>query len=460
MERQEGARPWQSTARPVPATRNRPRQARSGSRTTATRSASGTSGSSRWADSPRSFPGRRSHRATYGLSARTYRLPGRRQRVPVPRRGAQVRARRKRRLTPLAWRMPRPAHPEPFTPQADPAVLEDLRARLRATRWPDRPEDAGWSLTDVAYLRESSPTGRTASTGRHRRRPRPAPPFPRAARWSGIHFVHARAVASSGPVLPLVLSHGWPDSFWRYLRSSPCVRPRSAGADPANAFDVVVPDLPGYGLRRLHRSPSRLHRRRRSVGDSWASSATAFSASGGDIGSHVSRYLALDHPDRVVTVHRQTPAFPCSPATVGPRTRGRAWLEDVSAWSGSEAPTPPCRPYEASDRCRRFSTSSPAGLASWIVEKLPSVEQLRRGRRAERPFRRDPPPISALLAHQDDQLVDAHVPGRRRRSPPRYVFRGPARGPLASGPGMTVSPCEVDDLGGGVTGPGRCRRRR
>ncbi|MGH3407431.1 MAG: epoxide hydrolase N-terminal domain-containing protein, partial [Streptosporangiaceae bacterium] len=45
--------------------------------------------------------------------------------------------------------------PEPFNPQAAPAALEDLRARLRATRWPDAPQDAGWSLgTDVGYLRE------------------------------------------------------------------------------------------------------------------------------------------------------------------------------------------------------------------------------------------------------------------------------------------------------------------
>ena len=48
-----------------------------------------------------------------------------------------------------------PPRPEPFTPQTGPAALEDLRARLRATRWPDAPEDAGWSLgTDLAYLRE------------------------------------------------------------------------------------------------------------------------------------------------------------------------------------------------------------------------------------------------------------------------------------------------------------------
>ncbi len=48
-----------------------------------------------------------------------------------------------------------PPRPKPFTPQATPAALEDLRARLRATRWPDAPGDVGWSLgTDLAYLRE------------------------------------------------------------------------------------------------------------------------------------------------------------------------------------------------------------------------------------------------------------------------------------------------------------------
>ncbi|MFJ1644968.1 hypothetical protein [Streptomyces sp. NPDC088258] len=50
--------------------------------------------------------------------------------------------------------------------------------------------------------------------------------------------------------------------------------------------------------------------------------------------------------------------------------------------------------------------------------------------------------------------------GKNVEQIPRYVFRGPAMGPLASGPGMTVSPCRTDDLGGGVTGSGRCRRRR
>jgi hypothetical protein len=62
----------------------------------------------------------------------------------------------------------------------------------------------------------------------------------------GIHYVHAKAATPTA--LPLVLSHGWPDSFWRYTKVIPLLTdPGAYGADPADAFDVVVPDMPGYG---------------------------------------------------------------------------------------------------------------------------------------------------------------------------------------------------------------------
>src|SRR5579859_7144776 len=110
--------------------------------------------------------------------------------------------------------------PEPFTVQASPEALEDLRARLRATRWPDAPQDAGWSLgTDLSYLRELAGywagefdwTAQEAALARY-------PRFRARLGDLSIHFVHARAAAPAGPVLPLVLCHGWPDSFWRYVK--------------------------------------------------------------------------------------------------------------------------------------------------------------------------------------------------------------------------------------------------
>jgi len=65
----------------------------------------------------------------------------------------------------------------------------------------------------------------------------------------GIHFVHAPAVAApAGPILPLILCHEWPDSFWRYTKVIALLTdPARTGPFPPDAFDVVVPDMPGYG---------------------------------------------------------------------------------------------------------------------------------------------------------------------------------------------------------------------
>jgi pimeloyl-ACP methyl ester carboxylesterase len=268
-----------------------------------------------------------------------------------------------------------PPQPEAFVPRTEPAALEDLRARLRATRWPDAPEDAGWSLgTDVGYLRELVAhwadtfdwPAQEAALGR-------LPRFRVRLGGLGIHFVHARAVAPTGPVLPLVLSHGWPDSFWRYSKVVPLLTdPGAHGADPADAFDVVVPDMPGYGYSDRPGGPPL---NSIAVAGLWAElmdvlGYARFGAAGGDIGSHVSRYLALDHPDRVVAVHRMDgglPFFTGDPAELTPEER--AWFEATAAWGASEGA------YGAVHRTKPQTTAagltdSPAGLAAWIVEKL------------------------------------------------------------------------------------------
>ncbi|WP_116950839.1 epoxide hydrolase family protein [Jiangella endophytica] len=266
--------------------------------------------------------------------------------------------------------------PQPFAPRATAAELDDLRARLRATRWPDTPEDAGWSLgTDVGYLRELVAywadefdwPAREAELAR-------LPRFRASVGGLGIHYVHARAVAPSGPVLPLVLTHGWPDSFWRYTKVIPLLTdPGAHGADPADAFDVVVPDLPGYGYSdRPARPLDSL-----AVAGLWARLMTVagyerFGAAGGDLGSHVSRYLALDHPDRVVAVHRMdagVPVFGGDPAEL--TTEERRWIQGAAAWGAAEGA------YAAMHRTKPQTaaaglTDSPAGLAAWIVEKLRS----------------------------------------------------------------------------------------
>jgi hypothetical protein len=136
---------------------------------------------------------------------------------------------------------------EPFRIHATPAELDDLRTRLRATRWPDAPEAAGWSMgTDLGYLRElvtywAEEFDWPAQEAALAKLPR----FRTRVRDLGISFLHARA---AGSALPLILCHGWPDSAWRYEKVLPLLtHPGAHGADPADAFDVVVPDMPGFG---------------------------------------------------------------------------------------------------------------------------------------------------------------------------------------------------------------------
>lgn len=261
--------------------------------------------------------------------------------------------------------------PEPFTSRTDPSVLEDLRSRLRATRWPDVPEDAGWSAgTDIAYLRKLVTYWADGFDWPAREAELNAiPRFTVSLDGHDIHYAHLRA---AGPALPLVLGHGWPDSFWRYTKVIPLLTdPGAHGADPADAFDVIVPDMPGYGYSSRPATPLNSI----AVAGLWARLMTElgyprFGAAGGDIGSHVSRYLALDHPDRVVAVHRTdagVPVFTGDPADLTPEERD--WMASVTAWGASEGA------YAAMHRTKPQTAAaalndSPAGLAAWIVEKL------------------------------------------------------------------------------------------
>ncbi|MGO9785078.1 MAG: alpha/beta fold hydrolase, partial [Streptosporangiaceae bacterium] len=160
---------------------------------------------------------------------------------------------------------------------------------------------------------------------------------------------------------------------WRYAKVIPLLAdPGAHGADPADAFDVVVPDMPGYGYSDRPAGPPLDSI---AVAGLWAElmgvlGYPRFGAAGGDMGSHVSRYLALGHPGRVVAVHRTDaglPVFTGDPADLAPEER--AWLEGAAAWGAAEGA------YAAMHRTKPQTaafglTDSPAGLAAWIVEKL------------------------------------------------------------------------------------------
>jgi pimeloyl-ACP methyl ester carboxylesterase len=269
-----------------------------------------------------------------------------------------------------------PAHPiQPFSLSTPAGELDALRDRIRGARLPEPLlDDAGWEIgTDPAYLRELVGYWADGFDWPAQEAALNELPHHRATvEGIGIHFIHVRAATGDG--FPLVLSHGWPDSFWRYLKVAPLLAdPAAHGGDPADAFDVVIPSLPGFGYSDKPRAPG-MHARR--IAGLWAGLMTGvlgysrFGAAGGDLGSAVSRFLGLDHAEHVVGVHRTDAGMPLlrvDPAELAEEER--AYLAEVERWRAAEGA------YALLQRTKPQTLAaalndSPVGLAAWIVEKL------------------------------------------------------------------------------------------
>src|ERR671917_1123879 len=128
-------------------------------------------------------------------------------------------------------------------------AVDDLRRRLDATRWPAEEPVTGWERgVPLAYLK-----GLTAYWAdgydwrRHERELNRLPQFVASIGELEIHFLHVRSPEPDA--VPLLLTHGWPSSFVEFLKAiGPLSDPRSHGGDPAQAFHLVIPSLPGYAF--------------------------------------------------------------------------------------------------------------------------------------------------------------------------------------------------------------------
>src|SRR4051794_7887483 len=218
----------------------------------------------------------------------------------------------------------------PFSLSTPDGAFDALRDRLRGARWPEPLLDgAGWDLgTDPDYLRELVAYWADGFEWPIQEAALNELPHHRATvDGVGIHYIHVPAATGSG--FPLVLSHGWPDSFWRYLKVVPLLTdPGAHGGDPADAFDVVVPSLPGFGYSDKPRTPG-MHVQR--IAGLWSELMTGvlgfdrFGAAGGGLGSAGARLLGLAHPGRGGALHPTHVGLPLlagGPARLAPGGRG------------------------------------------------------------------------------------------------------------------------------------------
>jgi microsomal epoxide hydrolase len=267
---------------------------------------------------------------------------------------------------------------QPFTIAVPQTTLDDLHERLARTRWPDEAEDTGWSYgTNLSYLQELVHYWQHSYDWRAQEaKLNQFAQFRAQVDGQHIHFIH---VQGKGPnPTPLLLIHGWPDSFYRFHKIVPLLTdPASYGGNPEHSFDVIVPSLPGFGFSDRPNFPGGMKSLRAASLLSKLMTEELgyqrYAVGGGDIGGRVTRLLALAHPEQVLGIHLTDIGFPQeitfppdvpNPSPAEGRFLGSVgmWFFQEGAYGALQSTKPQTISYALSD--------SPVGLASWIIEKF------------------------------------------------------------------------------------------
>jgi pimeloyl-ACP methyl ester carboxylesterase len=262
--------------------------------------------------------------------------------------------------------------PRPFAIRFEDSVLEDLRARLRRTRWPDQVVDAGWDQgTERETLRSLAEYWADGFDWREYERDLNAlSQFKAEIHGIGIHFVHQPAARGSG--LPILLVNGWPSTFLEEVPLIPLLTDPQAHGVVGPAFDVVIPSLPGYGFSdRPHEAGMTPKATAEIFADLMRGLGyDRFVAHGSDFGAEVVTQLGLAYPKRVAGLHLSTldwrPYVGAGTRSLSPAEQEYvnardSWHENEYAYDELQSTKPQSLGYALND--------SPAGLAGWMLEK-------------------------------------------------------------------------------------------
>jgi epoxide hydrolase len=256
----------------------------------------------------------------------------------------------------------------PFRISVPEADLADLRRRLAGTRWPEAETVEDWSQgTPLTYIQELCKYwSRDYDWRSSEAALNTLPQFRNRIDGLDLHFVHARSPHPDA--LPIVLTHGWPGSFAEFLD---VVRPLTHPDDPADAFHVVCPSLPGFAFSG---KPDRPGFGVEHIASMWSELMSRlgyerYAAHGGDFGSFITAHLGAVDAERLAGIHITMP-FAAPPAhQVELSERDIAGLSALKAFGATGSG------YSAIQSTRPQSlayglTDSPAGLLGWIVEKF------------------------------------------------------------------------------------------
>ncbi|EPH44717.1 epoxide hydrolase family protein [Streptomyces aurantiacus] len=270
----------------------------------------------------------------------------------------------------------------PFRIDIPQDALDDLHDRLDRARWPDELPGVGWEygiprgyLKELAHYWRHTYDWRAAEARLNR-----WPQFTTTVYGARLHFAHIRSPEPDAT--PLLMTHGWPGSIVEFLEvAGPLTDPRGHGGDPADAFHLVLPSIPGFGfsgptqdtgweIRRVAAAFAELMERLGYV---------RYGVQGGDWGAAISRELGRTRPEKVIGVHlnllpNSTPAQEPGEEelqALDPDERERAlaswerfqaWARDRQGYADIQSTRPQTLSYGLTD--------SPVGQLAWIVEKF------------------------------------------------------------------------------------------
>ena len=261
----------------------------------------------------------------------------------------------------------------PFKIQVKQEILDDLKARLVRTRWPDEADGAGWLQgTSLSYMKELVDYWLNNFDWRvQERRLNSFPQFKANVKGWNIHFVQAKGKGTRP--IPILISHGWPDTFAGQLKLVQYLTdPVSSGGEECDSFDVVIPSLPGYGFSDKQTSRGWVNKAEILHGlMTEALGYLRFGAQGGDVGAGVTTDLAYQYPDDLIGIHIHNDLRMPSPmqarSELSPPEQEYlklldGWEFEEGAYGHIQGTKPQTVAYGLND--------SPAALAAYIIEKF------------------------------------------------------------------------------------------
>ena len=263
---------------------------------------------------------------------------------------------------------------EPFTARIPQADVDDLLRRLAGTRWaPEQPpgsEDGAYGVP-LSRLRRLVSRWEKFDWRSWEDRLNAYPQFRTTIGGQQVHFLHVKSAAPDA--LPVVLSHGWPGSVFEYIELiGRLTDPAAYGGDPADAFHVVLPSLPGYGFSGPAHEPGWGTRR---IAAAWAELMALlgyerYGAIGNDAGSMISPELGRLEPDRVAGVHvTQIFSFPSGdPAELGGLDEEEQAAMTVLNWFWQNKGAFNVLQGQQPQTLAHALADSPAGLLGWNAQ--------------------------------------------------------------------------------------------